>query len=262
MLARVSALLICLCSPLHADEIAPTGTLRAVYLGSNPAQAVLDRTTGAVRGVAADLARELGRRAATPVEIKPVPDPPAVIDAVSGGTADIGFLAFEPSRLGRIEFSQTYTFVQQSFLVLEGSSISAIADIDREGQKIAGTRNDSITLYMKRKLKHAVLVEIQNDPAEIKRLLVTKEIDAFGANRQRLTTLMQGGPGTRLLAGSLFGVPQTVVVAKDRKVALLVLNRFIDDVRASGFLQQAIAASGIIGLEMAPGGSWQPAVPE
>jgi polar amino acid transport system substrate-binding protein len=115
---------------------------------------------------------------------------------------------------------------------------------------------------MRRKLKHAALVEIENNPAEIKRLVVAKEIDAFGANRQRLTTLMQNIPGTRLLAGSLFGVPQTIVVAKERAQALPAINRFIDDVRASGLLQQAIIAGGIIGLEMAPAGSWQPAVPE
>jgi hypothetical protein len=36
--------------------------------------------------------------------------------------------------------------VRQSFLVLDGSPIKAIADIDRAGQKIAGTVNDSITL--------------------------------------------------------------------------------------------------------------------
>jgi polar amino acid transport system substrate-binding protein len=254
-------LLFCF-SPLHANDITPTGTLRAVYLSSNPAQAVLDRASGAVRGVSADLARELARRVGAAVEINAVATPPDVIDAVGGGAADIGFLAFEPSRIGRIEFSQTYMFVQQSFLVPEGSSISAIADVDRDGQKIAGTRNDSITLYMKRKFRHATLVEIDNEPVEIKRLLLAKEIDAFAANRQRLTTLMHDIPGTRLLAGSLFGVPQTIVVAKDRRDALLALNRFIDDVRASGFLQQVIAGSGIIGLEMAPGGSWQPSVPE
>ena len=41
-----------------ANDIAPGSTLRAVYLGSNPAQAVQDRFTGAIRGVSADLARE------------------------------------------------------------------------------------------------------------------------------------------------------------------------------------------------------------
>jgi hypothetical protein len=44
-------------------------------------------------------------------------------------------------------------FVQQSFLVLEGSTLRAIGDIDRAGLRIAGGRNDSVTLYLKRKLK-------------------------------------------------------------------------------------------------------------
>ena len=245
-----------------ANDIAPGGTLRAAYLGSNPAQAVQDRATGAIRGASADLARELGKRIGTPVEIKPVANPAAVIEAVSGGQADIGFVAYEPSRAGTVEFSQTYMLVQQSFLVLDDSPIHAIADVDRAGQKIAGTRNDSITLFMKRKLKAATLLEIENNPAEIKRMLTAKEIDAFGANRQRLTTLMKDAPGTRLLPDSLFGVPQTIIVPKGKLEVLVALNRFIDDMRASGFLRSAIAASGIVGIEAAPAGSWQPSVPD
>ena len=245
-----------------ANDIAPGGTLRAVYLGSNPAQAVQDRATGAIRGASADLARELGKRINVQVELKPAASPQGVIDAVSGGAADIGFVAFEPSRAGTVEFSQTYMLVQQSFLVLDGSPMRAVADIDRAGQVIAGVRNDSITLYLKRKLKQATLLEVENNPAGIQRLLTGKEIDAFGANRQRLTTLMGETPGSRLLPDSLFGVPQTIIVPKGRADVLTAVNRFIDDVRASGFLQNAIANSGVIGLQAAPAGSWQPSVPD
>jgi polar amino acid transport system substrate-binding protein len=245
-----------------ANDIAPGGTLRAVYLGSNPAQAVQDRSTGAIRGVAADLARELAKRINVLVELKPAPNPQGVIDAVSSGAADIGFVAYEPSRAGTIEFSQTYMLVQQSFLVLDSSSIRAIADIDRAGQVIAGVRNDSITLYLKRKLKQATLLEVENNPAEIQRLLTGKEIDAFGASRQRLTTLSTETPGSRVLPDTLFGVPQTIIVPKGRANVLTAVNRFIDEVRASGFLQSAITTSGIVGLQAAPAGSWQPSVPD
>lgn len=131
-----------------ANDIAPSGTLRAVCLGSNPAQAVQDRSTGAIRGVAADLARELAKRINVLVELKPAPNPQGVIDAVSSGAADIGFVAYEPSRAGTVEFSQTYMLVQQSFLVLDGSSIRTVADIDRAAYVIAAIRNDSIALYL------------------------------------------------------------------------------------------------------------------
>jgi len=238
-----------------ADELAPTGTLRAVYLGSNPAQAMRDPSTGEIRGPAYELARELARRSKAALEFKPIPGPPAVIEAVKSGQADIGFVAYEATRLGTVEFSQTYMLVRQSFLVLDASPIRTVADIDRAGQKIAGTLNDSITLCMKRILKRATLLELENRPAELSKALTEQTIDALGANRQRLTTLSQATPGTRLLPDDLFNVPQNIVVAKDRPAALATLNALIDELRGSGALQHAIEHGGAIGVAIAPAGA-------
>jgi polar amino acid transport system substrate-binding protein len=138
--ALIVAALLLAAGTAAANDIAPGGTLRAVYLSSNPAQAIQDRATGVIRGASADLARELGKRIGMPVAFSSVANPPAIIDAVNNGQADIGFVAYEPSRAGTVEFSQTYMLVQQSFLVLDDSPIRAIADVDRAGQKIAGTR--------------------------------------------------------------------------------------------------------------------------
>jgi polar amino acid transport system substrate-binding protein len=121
---------------------------------------------------------------------------------------------------------------------------------------------DSTTLFMKRKFRQAALSEIDFNAAEIKRLLLAKEIDAFGANRQRLTNLLKDAPGLRILPENLFAIPQTIIVPKGKAEVLAAINRFIDDVRASGFLQKAVAASGVVGLEAAPAGSWTPSVPE
>jgi polar amino acid transport system substrate-binding protein len=229
---------------LAADrDIAPGGTLRAAYLGGNPAQAVRD-STGAIRGASADVARELARRIGVPVEFKPLANPKA----------------YAPERVGTVEFSQAYVLSGQGFLVLEESNIRTTADVDRAGQKIAGGHADSISLYMKRKFKHATLSEISHDTAEIKRLLLAKEIDAFGANRQRLANIVKEGPGFRILPDNLFGVPQTIIVPKGKMEVLATVNRFIDDVRASGFLKKSVEASGVAGLEVAPGGSWTPSV--
>jgi polar amino acid transport system substrate-binding protein len=261
-LAAFALVLLSLQPALAVDsDIAPGGTLRAAYLGGNPAQAVRD-STGAIRGASADVARELARRIGVPVEFKPLANPKAVIDAVTGGDADIGFIAYAPERVGTVEFSQAYVLSGQGFLVLEESSIRTIADVDRAGQKIAGGHADSISLFMKRKFKHATLSEISHDTAEIKRLLLAKEIDAFGANRQRLANIVKEGPGFRILPDNLFGVPQTIIAPKGKTEVLAAINRFIDDVRASGFLKKSVEASGVAGLEVAPGGSWTPSVPD
>jgi hypothetical protein len=44
-------------------------------------------------------------------------------------------------------------------------------------------------------------------------------------------------------------------VAKGKPVVLKDIDAFIDDVRASGFLRDAVARSGVIGLEVAPPGT-------
>jgi|SRR5438034_2055180 len=239
----IAAALACGTSVM-AGDIAPGGTLRAIYLGSNPAQAMRDPATGEVRGPAYDLAREF----------KPIASPPAVIEAVKNADADIGFVAYEATRLGTVEFSQTYMLVRQSFLVLDVSPIKAVADIDRAGQKIAGTFNDSITLCMKRILKQATIVELENNPAELSKALAARTIDALGANRQRLTTLSTATPGTRLLPDDLFNVPQNIVVPKDRPAALAAVNALIDEARVSGLLQSAIERGGALGVVVAPAG--------
>lgn len=233
-------------------DIAPTGMLRAVYLATNPAQTTTDPATGQMRGPSFDLARELARRTGKPWQMNPLANPPAVIEAVKNGEADIGFVAFEATRVGTVEFSQTYMLVQQSFLVLGNSSIRAVADIDRAGQKIGGTRNDSITLCLKRVLKQATPVELENNPELIASALWARQIDAVGANRQRLTTLMKSAPGTRLLADNFFNVPQNIIVPKGKADVLAAVDAFIDDVRASGFLREAIAKGGATGVEPAP----------
>jgi polar amino acid transport system substrate-binding protein len=238
-----------------ADNFAPTGILRAAYLSSNPAQAVRDPATGETRGASADLARELAKRRNVPAVLLPLPNPAAVIEAIAKGEADIGFVAYAPERVGTVEFSQIYMLVMQSFVVPDNSRIRGVADIDAERLRIAGGKGDSVTLYLRRNLKHATLVETDNTPADAKRKLLAGEIDAYGANRQRLTNLLKDMPGYRLLPDSLFGVTQAIIVAKGKPEVLRDINAYIDDVRASGFLQDAIARSGVIGVEVAPVGT-------
>jgi polar amino acid transport system substrate-binding protein len=234
--------------------LAPGGTLRAVYLANNTAQAQRDSNTGLMRGAAAVLARELAVQFNLPMTFNPSPSPAAVIESVSKGEADIGFVAYAPSRTGTVEFSQTYMLVGQSFVVADKAPITSIKDIDRAGLKIGGGKGDSITLYLARTLKHATLVETDNTPARAKQMLTAHDIDAFGANRQRLINLLKDMPGYRILPDNIFDVPQTIIVGKGKILALATVNRFIDHARASGILQRAIDEGGIPGLAVAPRG--------
>jgi len=233
-----------------AQAVAPTGTLRAAYLSSNPAQAVKDPQTGMSRGTAVDLTRELGRRLGVEVTLTGVQSPQNVIDAVRNGQADIGFVAYNPERAGPVQFSQAY---MQTFLVRGDSPIRSVADIDRPKQRIGAAKGDSVALYLARNLKQAVVVEItESSPDAATQTLLAGKLDAFGANRQRLTDAMRGTSGLRLLPDDLYGVEQTIIVPNGNPEVLKGVNQFIDDVRRSGFLRTAIERSGVVGLSVAP----------
>ncbi len=259
----VIALLLTAAGPASAadSDIAPGGKLRAVYISTNMAQAVEDRGTGAIRGPSADITGELARRLGIPWEIKPVRGPGGVIDAVNSGAADIGFVAFSNARAPQAEFSQTYMRVLQTFVVLDSSPIRAVADADSPGRKIVGVRVDSTTAYIKRTFKHATVIEIDHDLSGAMRMLAAKEADAFAANRARALTLAAETPGTRALPDSFLRIPQSIIVRKGKVEALAAVNRVLDELRNTGFIQAAIDRNKIIGVEVAPAGSWQPVAP-
>jgi polar amino acid transport system substrate-binding protein len=242
----------CLTLGAQSPPGANDGALRAAYLTTNPAQVIRDPASGELRGVAVDLARELARRRGVTATLMGLDSPQGVIEAVREKKADIGFVAYNPERAGPVEFSQPYMLVQQTFLVPAGSAIRSVADLDRPGLKIGATRADSIALYLRRNLKQAQLVELTAmSPAEVRRLLGDGTVDAFGANRQRLTDVLQGAADVRLLPDDLYGVEQTIIVPAGRRDMLDAVNLFIDETRRSGFIDAAIRRSGAIGIAVA-----------
>lgn len=230
----------------------PTGTLRAVYIDANAAQAVRDQATGRITGVAADLSQELATRLDASLVITGVDGVQGVIQEVASGSADIGFLANDPSRRGPVEFSQTYLRNPQTILTPANSRLASIDALKESNWRIGVTKGDSVALFLARNYPNAELQEIAGtDLAEIRELLMSGSIDGFAANRLRLTRVSEMVPGARLLSGSLFGVPQAIVVRAGNTVLLEYLNKMIDETRANGFLQRSIERSGN-GTEVEP----------
>src|SRR4029077_11095921 len=87
--------LACWMLPAIAADLAPTGTLRATFLGNNPVQGRVEAATGAITGPVADRVKQLARRLTVPYVIIPAPDARGVMDRLKAHTADIGFLAFD-----------------------------------------------------------------------------------------------------------------------------------------------------------------------
>src|SRR2546427_7430013 len=105
--------LICLVAAFLAAQspsqtLAPTGTLRAIFLGGNPVQGRVDPKTGEAAGPVPDLVRELARRLGVPYKIICAPDAQVILDALKDHTADIGFLAYDPARAREADFGAAF----------------------------------------------------------------------------------------------------------------------------------------------------------
>src|SRR5215207_8695429 len=258
LLSLIAVLLAC---PGKAADpvLAPGGTLRAAYIGPNVAQARLDPATGTISGVIADIARELGRRAHVPVSITPLPTATAVLDAVRGDQADIGFVAPNPERTGVVLYSQTYVLVQQSALVHADSPLRSVYELDRPRQVIGVNTGDSVGVWLKQRLTAAKVRETPDYTLrDAVQWLQNGDVVAFAGGRQRLSSGTRDVPGLRMLDDNFYGVPQAVAVPLDRQDRLQSINATLAEMRATGFLAASVARSGIEGLRVAPATSEQP----
>ena len=113
------------------SELAPTGKLRVGLNHGNFLLVTPGSSASDPRGVAPDLARELGRRLGVPVEFIKFDTAGGLADAAKTNGWDVAFLGAEPQRANEIAFTAAYLEIPATYLVPAGSSIRSIADVDR-----------------------------------------------------------------------------------------------------------------------------------
>lgn len=252
-LGLVALLVMLAAAEAEAQSVLPAPQLRATYIASNPVQAFVDRATGEMRGPGAELARELAKRLGVPLDIKGVPRAQGVIDSVKQGAADIGFVAYDPIRAAEVDFSQNYALAQNSYIVPEASPIRSVADIDRPGTRVGVAERDAGDFFLTRNLKAAAIRRNPDGNIDVGlKWLADGEVQAYAANRQRLTEVVKRTPGVRLLPDNFYGVEQAVAVRKGGAALLQAVDKLIDDARASGLTAAAIGRSGLAGVDVAP----------
>lgn len=245
--------------PLHGQgvDLAPSGTLRAAFIADNPVQGRVDPQTGAVTGFAGDLTRELARRLGVPHTIAPLPSAGAVLESVNTRKADIGFLAYEAERAQQVDFSAPYVLSTSTYLVRADSSIRSSGDVDRAGVKIGAVKEQSQQIYISANTRSARVEILPAAPSAdaIAKMLLGGKLDAFGGNRQRMEeAARQGSSKLRVLADNFMITAQAIVVEKGQRSRLDQINKFLNELRASGFLKASLDRAKLEGVEVAPAG--------
>ena len=236
-------------SPAQRSALAPTGTLR---VGINHGNFLLVTSmTPEPRGPAPDLARELGRRLGVPVEFVPFDTAGKLADGVRTGAWDVAFLGAEPQRAGEIEFTAAYLEIPSTYVVPAGSPIRSVAEVDRDGVRIACAEKSAYGLYLERTIKHARLVWTKGLDASFE-VFVAEKLEALAGLKPRLLTDVKKLPGARMLDGQFTAVQQAIGAPKTRTDAANYLRAFVEDVKASGVVADAIARNGVQGVSVAP----------
>ena len=228
-------------------SLAPSGTLRATINVGNPILAAVEKTTGAPLGVSVDIARELARRLGAPLECVVVAAAAKSVETIASGQADVGFFAIDPVRGAGIAFTEPYVLIEGCYLVRQDSPISENSQVDAPHTRVAAGAGSAYDLFLTRELKRATIVRVPTSPAVVD-AFVAQGLEVAAGVKQQLEADAARHGGLRLIAEPFMVIRQAMGVAKARgDCAAQYLRAFVDDLRASRFVHEALARHGIKG---------------
>jgi polar amino acid transport system substrate-binding protein len=238
-------------SPDVVKDLAPTGTLRAAINVSNIVLAQRDPAGGDPHGITVDLARELARRLAVPVELVIFESAGRVTEAVKTGTWDVSFLAIEPVRAAQMAFTAPYVLIEGTYMVPADSPLQTIADVDRAGVRIGVARGSAYDLYLTRTVKNATLVRYPTASLAVPGFIADK-LEVVAGVRQPLVLFAKSNSNVRVMDGRFQVIREAIGTPLGRDVGARYLKAFAEDVKASGFVARSLERSNQSAAAVAP----------
>ena len=239
-------------TPALVSAFAPSGTLRASINVGNPILARTDAASGEPAGVSIDLAREFARRLGVPLDLVVFEKAAASVDAVRGEQADIGFFAMDPARAEGLLFTAPYVLIEGSSLVPQSSALTDNAQVDRPGQRISVGSGSAYDLFLTRELRHADIVRLAG-AAPALAAVRAGDVEVAAGIRQVLEAEARHAPGVRVLPGRFMVIQQAMGTPASRGApARGLLAGFVEEMKATGFVDEALKRHRIDGATVAP----------
>jgi polar amino acid transport system substrate-binding protein len=234
-------------------DLAPTGKLRAaINLGNT---VLAQGTPQEPRGITVDLARELAKRLGLALELATFDAAGKVFEALKAGSWDIAFLAIEPVRAAEIAFTAPYVIIEGNYMVPADSALKTVADVDRDGVRIAVAKGSAYDLYLSRTLKHATLLRAPTGPAAMD-MFVADKLEAAAGVKQPIVEYARSHPGLRVIEQRFMAIEQAMGTPKaryaGREAAPRYLRAFVEEMKASGFVAKALERSNQPDAAVAP----------
>jgi polar amino acid transport system substrate-binding protein len=230
----------------------PTGKLRASINLGNPILVNRDPASGEPFGVSIDLARAFAERLSVELELVVFDAAGKSVEAVGDERADIGFFAVDPLRGQAIAFTAPYVLIEGFYLVRDSSPITANRDVDQPHNRVVVGKGSAYDLYLSRELKAAQIVRAPTSPSVVQ-TFVEQNLEVAAGVKQQLEADARKQPGLRLLDERFMVIQQAMGTPKTRgPQAAAILQQFVEEMKASGFVSASLDRHGIAGASVAP----------
>jgi polar amino acid transport system substrate-binding protein len=150
------------------------------------------------------------------------------------------FLAIEPVRAAEIEFTAPYVIIEGCYVVPKDSPLKSPADVDKPGIRVGVNKASAYDLFLTRSLKDATLVRSE-DGAQT---FLDEKLEAAGGVKQALQQFIAANPGVRMIEPRFMEIRQAMGTAKGKLAGAKYLRGFIEEMKASGFVADALKRSG------------------
>jgi polar amino acid transport system substrate-binding protein len=239
-------------TPDIVASLAPSGRLRAAINLGNAVLAQRDPKTGKVGGIIVDISNELARRLGTPVDFIFYETGGRIAPSQPVDRWDIAYLGTDQSRAAQLAVTKPYLSLDGTYLVRQDAPFQAVADLDRDGARIATALNSAYDLVLGRTLKHAKLVRAPTSAAAIE-LFEHDKLSAAAGVRQALMEAQKSAPGLRVLPDAYTHIDQAMTMPQGREAGFRYVTGFIEELKASGFVKNALDRSGQAASVVGPG---------
>lgn len=229
-----------------AEDLAPTGTLRASINLGNP---VLARgIPAAPTGVTVDLARQLAARLGVPVELVCFDAARKSFAAMADGRADVCFLAVDPAREAEVAFTAPYVVIEGVYAVPADSPLTTAADVDRAGVRVGVKEGSAYDLFLSRSLEHASVVRGEDGTV----VFAEQGLEVAAGIRQPITAFA-AQHGLRVVEPAFMEIRQAMGTTNHRRPETVeFLRGFVEEQKANGFVADALGRSGQEAAAVAP----------
>jgi polar amino acid transport system substrate-binding protein len=142
--------------------------------------------------------------------------------------------------------------IEGAYLVRNDSPLQATEEVDLAEHRVMVGKGSAYDLYLSRELKHAQIVRAPTSQAVVDDF-VSQKLEVAAGVKQQLEADAARRSGLRLLPGRFMVIQQAMGLPKGRGAdAAAALAAYVEEMKASGFVAQAMVRHGIQGAAVAP----------